>query len=675
MNWNQPLPIELFTSINKVTDVPKECPTDSPTSLNIRCGPILKLFNCEKEYIASMLIVLEDYDEVPEISFKVGPLKIDSDNQCKTGVFKGKRFYQEENYHFFRFDINLPVVDFEQKCQYFVNGETTDYWMFYVPSLNQSMNVMSFSCNGFSLGCDAGDYPSSLWHDVLKNHSKKHYHVMLGGGDQIYCDSIKLASTYLQSWLGKSNNKDKFNAPATEEVTNEFSKYYLNHYMAWFGKGYWEGLKSSCLESLFPIASTTIPAINIYDDHDIIDGYGSYPDSTMSSPIFKSLGKIAYKYYMIYQHHQLPGETITYEKGWIKGKDDKNFMSSTPLSTYAKLGNQIGLVGFDCRTERSLEQIIKPQSYKAIFDRMALELKNSPDIKHFLVMLGVPILYPRLVWLELVLNSPLLVPIRKLAEKGIINKGLVNEFDGGVEVLDDLNDHWCSKHHKAERNKLLKDLIDFGAANSVRITILSGDVHLCCIGRLKSRYYHHPNFHRVGHKGAIEHNEKVLKSPEYDPRLIFNVISSAIINAPPPDPMANLLNKRSKGHHFSRDCDEDMVPLFNVNPDGSSRDNYQFLNKRNWCDLIIAPQSELASKVGQDHHALPSSIKKEFNHSTDNHFIKYPLLPESLVTTIHVEDDPKDFETNTMGYQVLIPPLQGKFALDDAPVKHVDGSD
>lgn len=39
----------------------------------------------------------------------------------------------------------------------------------------------------------------------------------------------------------------------------------------------------------------------------------------------------------------------------------------------------------------------------------------------------------------------------------------MNEFDGDVEVLDDLNDHWCSKHHKRERNKLIKDLMEFGA--------------------------------------------------------------------------------------------------------------------------------------------------------------------------------------------------------------------
>lgn len=168
----------------------------------------------------------------------------------------------------------------------------------------------------------------------------------------------------------------------------------------------------------------------------------------------------------------------------------------------------------------------------------------------------------------------------------------MNEFDGDVEVLDDLNDHWCSKHHKRERNKLIKDLMEFGAKKGSRITILSGDVHLCCIGRMKSKYHHHPNAHILqGTKEIEKLNKDLTAHPENDPRLIFNVISSAIVNAPPPDAMATLLNKRSGIHHFNQDTDEDIVPIFVKDVDGSLRANHQFLNKRNWSDLVLAKQS------------------------------------------------------------------------------------
>jgi hypothetical protein len=54
---------------------------------------------------------------------------------------------------------------------------------------------------------------------------------------------------------------------------------------------------------------------------------------------------------------------------------------------------------------------------------------------------GIPIAYPRLVWLETILTSRIMTPIKLLARMGIFG-GLVNNFDRGIEILDDLDDHW-----------------------------------------------------------------------------------------------------------------------------------------------------------------------------------------------------------------------------------------
>ena len=50
--------------------------------------------------------------------------------------------------------------------------------------------------------------------------------------------------------------------------------------------------------------------------------------------------------------------------------------------------------------------------------------------------------------------------------------GFLNKFDGGVEVLDDLDDHWTSKNHKMERTWFIEDLQDIAAEKSVRVTVL-----------------------------------------------------------------------------------------------------------------------------------------------------------------------------------------------------------
>lgn len=65
--------------------------------------------------------------------------------------------------------------------------------------------------------------------------------------------------------------------------------------------------------------------------------------------------------------------------------------------------------------------------------------------------------------------------------------GLFNDFDGKIELLDDLEDHWAAAVHKKERNDLIRRLQAFAKEKKVRVTILSGDVHLAAVGRFFTR--------------------------------------------------------------------------------------------------------------------------------------------------------------------------------------------
>lgn len=64
-----------------------------------------------------------------------------------------------------------------------------------------------------------------------------------------------------------------------------------------------------------------------------------------------------------------------------------------------------------------------------------------------------------------------------------------------------------------------------------------------------------------------------------------NIISSAIVNTPPPDLMADVLNKRNKIHHLDKDTDEDMIPMFAHGVEGKPRNNKRLLPHRNWCSI------------------------------------------------------------------------------------------
>jgi hypothetical protein len=196
-------------------------------------------------------------------------------------------------------------------------------------------------------------------------------------------------------------------------------------------------------------------------------------------------------------------------------------------------------------------------------------------------------------------------PVKALGRAGLLGKNLLNHLDGGVEILDDLDDHWTARHHKDERNWFVQELQNIAAEKSVRVTILgyvlqmpfwcriaadmsSGDVHLGAIGQFYS-------------------NPKLRIPKDRDHRYMPNVISSAIVNAPPPDTLADLLNKRNKVHHLDAETDEDMIPIFTHDVNGKPRNNKRLLNRRNWCSIrVYDPELELPPTPDESYDGSPS---------------------------------------------------------------------
>lgn len=652
------------------------------------CGPLLRLIGVDysnNEYRGSMMIVSTNASS-PVVKYLTGPSSSEIAEPLTKGEFQVKLFYKEKNYYFYRYNIIFPLTLFEQMVKYSVNGSFEPHYRFFIPSKTTNFNTISFSCNGFSLSVDTTKFKGSLWFDILKKHEKIHYHVMLGGGDQIYSDGIKLYCNAFKKWLGTKDPISKYSQKLTPEFSAELDNFYLNEYLEWYGYGYWKGSKpeSKTTQRCFPIAMSTIPSINIFDDHDIIDGFGSYSHNFMNTEIFSGVGKAAYKYYMIFQHHVSIDEQDAYldDPVWVLGANKGEYIGEKSHSVFSRLGPSMGVLGLDCRTERKLKEICSEKTYDIVFERLRHEVETQ-KLDHLLLMLGVPIAYPRLVWLEWLFSSKFLAPLKYLSKKGFISRGLVNEFNGDVEVLDDLNDHWCARHHKKERNYLVAQLQNFGAKHGIRITILSGDVHLAAIGRFKSKI--HTHHLTSSHESE---NENVLAHPETDVRLMFNVVSSAVVNTPPPDAMAKLLQKRSRIHHFDARTDEDVLNIFETDVDGQKRSNSAFMNRRNWSDIIPVQnalnnkylrellQFELGSKVAPGivgKHGNTQTPADNSKGSVEKMAETYPVTADGVIATIHVEADAMSISSETAHYAVVIPELQATAEnLSHAGIKHLD---
>ena len=325
----------------------------------------------------------------PTGSFAARRKRAEMDGE-KAGKYKdvrGFRLHAERGYTFWRFNIEVELRDTQQRIAYRINrGPSTGFW---VPARGQSMNIMFHSCNGFSMNVDTDTFsgPDPMWRDVLNTHQSQPFHVMIGGGDQIYNDRCMQDTTIFKEWLMIKNPLHKHNAPFTPEMQDELERFYLERYSMWFSQG------------LFGMANSQIPMVNMYDDHDIIDGFGSYPHHFMNSPVFSGLGNVAFKYYMLFQHQSVAAETEKTEPSWVLGTQPGPYINELSRSLFMFLGGKIALLAVDARTERTRGEVIREDTWKKIIDRCYGEIDKG-KVEHLLVLLGVPIAYPRLVWLE-----------------------------------------------------------------------------------------------------------------------------------------------------------------------------------------------------------------------------------------------------------------------------------
>lgn len=308
----------------------------------------------------------------------------------KAGKYKevrGFRLHAEHGVTFWRFNIEIELREKQQRIAYRINrGPATAFW---VPARGKAMNIMFSSCNGFSHDVDPNPFcgPDPMWRDVLNTHQTQPFHVMLGGGDQVYNDRVMEETVIFKQWLDMKDPHHKERVPFTPELQRELELFYLNRYSMWFSQG------------LFGVAVSQIPMVNIFDDHDIIDGFGSYPDSYMRSPVFSGLGCVAFKYYMLFQHQSSIDEGEETEPSWILGTQPGPYMKELSRSVFMTLGREIAFLGLDCRTERMYDEIVSAETYHKIFDRLEKDIIKG-ETKHLIVLVGVPVAYPRLVWLE-----------------------------------------------------------------------------------------------------------------------------------------------------------------------------------------------------------------------------------------------------------------------------------
>ncbi|EFJ41758.1 hypothetical protein VOLCADRAFT_121617 [Volvox carteri f. nagariensis] len=449
-------------------------------------------------------------------------------------------------YNFWRWDMAFQLGNDPTVVEYFeVCSE--DHWFtphprncFHLPSASQKWHWGFYSCNGFHDHNDellnGGIQP--MWRDVMHVHTRDPLHVMFGGGDQLYCDDVWKVDS-LVKWLSIQDKPSRNAHPFSQDMVNEVFDFYFRNYTTHFGK------------EVFRDALASIPQVMTWDDHDIFDGWGSYPPELQKCSVFAGVYFVARKFYLLFQCHAAENNYRELNKGW----------GLTGLSWTMMLGNTTAVVGLDSRGERTREQIIRPASWAAFADQV---VKLPAGVRHVVAVATVPLVYPTVPGIEeammaLAGTGLMVSALTAFLQKTGLSSQIYSHF-GEPELLDDLLDHWSARSHEMEKYCFVRMMQDLAKARGFRFSILSGDVH--CAG-----------------VAAFQTMPKInLKT---DHRHMVQIISSAIGNVPPPDAVIKTLTASNKSKMLDAMTREKMRGIF--------ENNSLLKASRNWCDIHERP--------------------------------------------------------------------------------------
>ncbi|KAI1504388.1 hypothetical protein F5X99DRAFT_38469 [Biscogniauxia marginata] len=552
-------------------------------------GPYLRYVNMDIEkgaWLGSIMIVT-DAPQPPTIHIHKS-----ADLSPNPRQLVPHSIYTHQRWQFFKYDVSLPMDESgTDRWTYAVTSHLgcTRYEFVVAGRHETGWRFVAHSGNDFAASTSQNERSKLgglgfMWKDVLqKNVDCGGFHVQLGLGDQIYGDRLWKEVPLLKQWLampGKDNRKNAgWTARHEEDVTHAYFHFYTSHFDQPF------------LREAF----AQIPHICQIDDHDIFDGYGSYPDYMQNSQMFKNIGRIAVDMYLLFQHH------TTLEVLRNVNHDLDLFTITGQGWHFVKyLGPAVVVVGVDLRSERTQNRVLAGPTYQGLFPKVAM---LPPSVQHCLWMLSVPLIYPRLDTVESLANTFAtgkkavnttynvlgkvtssvagivggkemvaqgFNQVKKAVGKSGLMGNVVNQF-GDLDIGEILKDMWTHDTKDLERTYLIRTLQGIAHQKGIRMTFLSGDVNSAGAGLVHDPS--HPNDHKT----------------------MYQIITSPIVAAPAAPYILKMLHNNkahyvplngTKSNHEVSDTKEDMMEIFHTDASGAPRELKKLMGRRNYVAVV-----------------------------------------------------------------------------------------
>ncbi|HWM25409.1 MAG TPA: alkaline phosphatase D family protein [Chthoniobacterales bacterium] len=406
-------------------------------SANILVGPLL---GYEEGDYYTVCILAEGLTSAPTIKLSDKSKPISFVKQAGVG-----------SSDFWRAEFKIAAGKDGTSVEYAIKGKAETFsdrhgrskWRFYVPGKGEEPRIAYVSCNGFSsaeLARDT-DEPYGLWRRLAQQQTEcseipqqeKPFSLLLMGGDQVYADEIWVSRRCpeLQRWNELPYDQQS-NAKPNAAMRAEIEAFY-----DWLYIDRWKDEQMSLMLS-------SIPSVMMWDDHDIFDGWGSYPKARQECAVFAKVFQEAARVFDVFQ---------------LRCSTRSRLNGTANHRTLALRFRGYQILVLDNRSERTLEQIMSDQQWHDV--KGWLDGTQKPP-KNLIVLTAVPVVYRSFA----------------IAEK------LFEATPWHEQLEDDVQDHWSAKRHEAERMRLIMVLLNHIDRHKNRCVILSGDVHVGALGRI-----------------------------------------------------------------------------------------------------------------------------------------------------------------------------------------------
>lgn len=486
-------------------------------------GPILGFRGLtDGRWCTSALVVMLGDNTEPQLDYSVaeGPFQTASAKHLKS----------LKDRHVWRFEWSVAQTGAEQTVAYTINSGFG--YEYVVPEKDKPLRIAYGSCFGYSSlkYMNKVKVKNAMWESLQGRHTTKTpdpkpFHLMMAGGDQVYADLMWETVPELSGFSALSID-DHPNAAFTPEMDRAVEEFYFDLYCQ-----RWNQKEPAAVMS-------RIPMLMMWDDHDIFDGWGSYPAHQQASKVFQGIYKHAREHFRLFQ---------------LQAKDDADLGEATLLGklgfTYGYRIGSIAILAFDMRSERTQDQVMSPETWNRVYAWMDKELteynkKNTKNpVKHLFVMSSIPVVYVNANMLE----------------------DAFGWLPGQQDLEDDFKDQWLSRTHMEERLRLIHRLLKFSKESACRVTVVSGDVHVAALGYIESE-----------------------RDPQFDEANVVNqLISSAMIHPPPAGIVVYMMEKvlGGKVEEVDRGITAQMLKF----PGSAQR----FLGARNWLSLTLDDQHRI----------------------------------------------------------------------------------